>query len=96
MAGKVRGTWAALSVNPGSGAWVICHAYPGKAPILEMHGAPVSVSITPAGRGEGPVTAADVDLARQLVTAAQTYLAEMQRLHAPTDGAGTAGPERAA
>jgi hypothetical protein len=94
MSGRSRDTWSTLAVRPGADAHVTCHTYRQGSPILVVHGGPVDLSITPAARrDQEPLTARDVEFARQLVKAACTYLAEVERLHAQNAGAGT---ERAA
>jgi hypothetical protein len=79
-AGPDEPTCIRVALHLDTGAWVNaigagkdrCHLY------LE-HG-DVSVSVSPIDAGH--ITATDVEMARQLVEAATTYLVETERLHA--------------
>jgi hypothetical protein len=75
--GKARDV--SVSVHPDDDAHAYCSAYADRAPILSISHADVSIRVSPS---EGSVIgAADLNFARDLAEAANTYLAEITRLH---------------
>ena len=75
--GKARDV--SVSVHPDDDAHAYCSAYADRAPILSVSHADVSIRVSPS---EGSVIGeADLSFARDLAEAANTYLAEITRLH---------------
>jgi hypothetical protein len=69
-----------VSVHPDGSAHAYCSAYADQAPILSVSHADISVTVTSPERSA--VGEADLSFARDLAEAANTYLAEITRLHA--------------
>lgn len=85
-----------LGVHAGTDASVRCSTYPDKAPVLDVDAGPLSVALCIEGRA---VTAQAVQFARALAAQAQTFAAEVERLHAAQpggDGEGKAAAGEAA
>ncbi|WP_067451398.1 hypothetical protein [Actinomadura macra] len=89
-----RSSWGSVSVHLGADAMIRCCTYTDAAPILTLSSDGLSVAVT--GAGGDAVSAVDVDNARLLLRAAQTFLAECERLHALASTADAAGPSAAA
>jgi hypothetical protein len=68
-----------VSVHPDANAHAYCSAYPDQPPILAVSHADISLTVSPPERSA--VSEADLDFARDLAEAANTYLAEITRLH---------------
>ena len=74
---------ASMKVSPST--WVTCHAYVDRTPILALHGEHGSLSIyTP--RADRP-SESDRKFARELVRAADAFMAEVERLGAEQEPA---------
>ncbi|WP_214109730.1 hypothetical protein [Acrocarpospora catenulata] len=58
-------------------------------PYLALRSAEADVCVSTTGAG--PVTAADIEIARQIVNAAATYLADCERIHQEQGETGTSG-----
>jgi hypothetical protein len=82
-----------FSAHLGADAWIRCHAYRDRMPILVVNAGGASVSV--CARVVTRPDAGDVANARALVKAASTYLTEVERLHAETNPA-AAGSSAAA
>lgn len=76
--GKARSVH--VSVCPDDHAHAYCSAYADQAPILTVSHADVTVTVSPPERPA--VGETDLYFARALAEAADTYLAEITRLHA--------------
>ena len=68
-----------VSADSGADAWVVCHRYPSKTPILAIDAGKSSVTISIKGRD---ATESAVEFARSLARQAQAFADEMERLHA--------------
>ena len=68
-----------VSVHPDNDAHASCSGYSDQAPILSVSHADISLTVTPPERSA--VGEADLHFARDLAEAANTYLAEITRLH---------------
>jgi hypothetical protein len=65
-----------MKVSPST--WVTCHAYADRTPILALHGEHGSLSIyTPTAKRSSE---SDQKFARELVRAANEFMAEVERL----------------
>ncbi|MBB4933750.1 hypothetical protein F4561_004570 [Lipingzhangella halophila] len=84
-------TWASLGLRIGDEARAWCLTYSDIKPILTLHGGELSVSLCPSDR-DSPVSEAELRFARELVTQARSYLAELERLaHVHTASANEPG-----
>ena len=77
------GVDASLRISGGS--FIYCHTYPDDPPILSVHDAHVSVSVTVPDRHK--ITPEDLDTARRLAAAVTAYIAELETRMATQDPA---------
>jgi hypothetical protein len=68
-----------VSIHPDDDAHAYCSAYADQTPILAVSHADISLTVSPPERSA--VGEADLHFARDLAEAANTYLAEITRLH---------------
>jgi hypothetical protein len=73
------GSFSSVGLYVGDDAWVKCHLYGDKTPILVIDVGNSSVTISPTGR---EASGAAVEFARALVGKAQEFAADVERLHA--------------
>jgi hypothetical protein len=64
------------SLRISGGSFIQCHTYPDEPPILSVHDAHVSVSVTVPDRHK--VTPGDLDTARRLADVVAAYIAELE------------------
>lgn len=76
---SVAGSFAHVSLHVGAGFTVRCSAYPDQVPILCIDAGNTSWSVTPTGKD---ATDDALRFARELVSKAQHFAAEVERLHA--------------
>lgn len=75
-------SFTTMSAHLGSDARLVCHTYPDTAPIVSLDAPGWSLMISTTGRtGLGE---SDVANARRLAQVVATYVAEVERLAAPT------------
>ncbi|GAA4942891.1 hypothetical protein GCM10023224_26800 [Streptomonospora halophila] len=74
-------TWGSMSLHVGSDVRVRCYTYPDAKPILSVSSSGPELSMTCRDH-RGAVTSADLAFAREVVSAAQCYLAALEELHA--------------
>ena len=91
-------SWCSISVHISDGTRSGCHNYPHTLPILYVTADELHLTLTSAARREPgalpEVTDADVRFARELVGAAGTYLAELERLRSERSPSGRIGDDR--
>ncbi|MGK5551696.1 hypothetical protein ACSNOI_08780 [Actinomadura kijaniata] len=75
----MKAAYSSLSMALGAGAWIRCSTYPDSTPILSISLEDTSLSVS--FRPDRTVSADHVAMARQLAKAAQTFAAEVERLH---------------
>lgn len=73
------------SLNISRSTHIQCCTYPDNPPILAVHDAHVSVSMTIPDRHK--VTPGDLDTARRLADAVAQYIADLERLQSAQDSA---------
>ncbi|MFC3997857.1 hypothetical protein ACFOVU_18120 [Nocardiopsis sediminis] len=67
--------------SAGDEAWVTCHTYRDRTPILAFYAPSADLRVTSVS-GRGQVTDGDLRFAESFAEAATAYLADTQRLHA--------------
>ena len=77
------------SLRISGGSFIHCHTYPDEPPILSVHDAHVSVSVTVPDRHK--ITPGDLDTARRLADAITAYIAELESRMAAQDTAADEG-----
>ncbi|MFF3671357.1 hypothetical protein [Microtetraspora malaysiensis] len=94
-------TYVTMSIDPGAPAYLAVSFYtpelrvgasvldPGR-PYLSIESDEADITVSTSGAG--PVTTADVDIARQIFNAAARYLADCERLHNEQQSADSNAP----
>lgn len=70
-------SFSTLSLHVGAGWYAVCHTYPHRPPILSVTAGPTTFSLSPAGDA---VPADQLQFARALRDAVNTYLADCERI----------------
>ncbi|MFC9976848.1 hypothetical protein ACFVH6_38705 [Spirillospora sp. NPDC127200] len=87
-------SYSSMTMRLGEDTRITCHAYPGELPILSIGFGGGSLLLASATREVAE--AHDVESARALLAAAQTYAAEVERLYAERSEPSEISSERAA
>ncbi|MCD0451947.1 hypothetical protein LO762_22520 [Actinocorallia sp. API 0066] len=79
---------ASMGLHLGEDAYVLCHTYPARGPILAISTGGAALTLTCDERDA--IGTREVEIARALVDAAQRFLSEVERLASDDTAAGAA------